>query len=151
MGLSQDMQIALHRAATNPESEPTEDTKFSLAPIARSNMDRPMHEIKFVSWDGKEITVKAREGQNLMQVAKDAGLESVEGICGGNLEVRHLSVLFISCTVLMFALSYSSAQHVTCTFPPRPLCHVCPTPRTTCLHTRSSDRTTRVGLAARLM
>ncbi|KAF8603663.1 ferredoxin [Ceratobasidium sp. AG-I] len=86
MGLSQDMQIALHRAATNPESEVTEDAKFSLAPIARTNVDRPIHEIKFISWDGREIIVKAKEGENLMQIAKDAGLESVEGICGGNLE-----------------------------------------------------------------
>jgi len=85
MGLSQDMQIALHRAATHPEATDT-SPGFSLLPLLRENPDRPTHTIHFISWDGKEISVKAKEGHNLMQVAKDANIEDIEGICGGNLE-----------------------------------------------------------------
>lgn len=101
MGLSQDMQVALHRAATHPEAEATGDARFSLAPIGRASPERPKHEIKFVSWDGKEITVRAKEGKNLMQVAKDAGVESVEGICGGNLEASTPSLCVFSILTLV--------------------------------------------------
>ncbi|QRV78577.1 succinate dehydrogenase iron-sulfur subunit [Ceratobasidium sp. AG-Ba] len=86
MGLSQDMQVALHRAATKPEETNSDTSTFTLSPLRSRAPDRPVHQIKFITWDGKEILVQAREGQNLMQVAKDANLEGVEGICGGNLE-----------------------------------------------------------------
>ncbi|KAG9076032.1 hypothetical protein FS749_012238, partial [Ceratobasidium sp. UAMH 11750] len=86
MGLSQDMQIALHRAATNPDETTSESSTFSLSPLRNRAPDRPVHSIKFISWDGKEISVQARQGQNLMQVAKGADLQGVEGVCGGNLE-----------------------------------------------------------------
>ncbi|CAE6383448.1 unnamed protein product [Rhizoctonia solani] len=85
MGLTKDMQSALHNAAIYSEHSDKPNT-FSFAPIRRDQADRPIHTVKFVSWEGKEIIVQASEGKNLMQVAKDANLEGVEGICGGNLE-----------------------------------------------------------------
>ncbi|KAJ1305301.1 hypothetical protein OPQ81_000324 [Rhizoctonia solani] len=85
MGLTKDIQSALHNAAMHSEQSEKPDT-FSLTPIRRGQSDRPIHTIKFVSWEGTEINVQASEGKNLMQVAKDADLEGVEGICGGNLE-----------------------------------------------------------------
>ncbi|KAL5633989.1 hypothetical protein ACGC1H_005989 [Rhizoctonia solani] len=85
MGLTKDMQNALHNAAMYSEQSETPNA-FSFAPVRRGHADRPMHTVKFVSWEGAEISVQASEGKNLMQVAKDADLEGVEGTCGGNLE-----------------------------------------------------------------
>ncbi|CAE6516362.1 unnamed protein product [Rhizoctonia solani] len=86
MGLTKDMQAALHNAAIYSEQSEKPNT-FSFAPIRRGQPDRPLHTVRFVSWEGTEINVQASEGKNLMQVAKDADLEGVEGICGGNIEV----------------------------------------------------------------
>ncbi|CAE7195139.1 unnamed protein product [Rhizoctonia solani] len=85
MGLTKDIQGALHNAAIYSEQAEKPNT-FSLAPRRRDQPDRPIHTIKFISWEGKEIDVQASEGENLMQVAKGADLEGVEGTCGGNLE-----------------------------------------------------------------
>ncbi|CEL53590.1 Adrenodoxin-like protein, mitochondrial OS=Danio rerio GN=fdx1l PE=2 SV=1 [Rhizoctonia solani AG-1 IB] len=85
MGLTKEMQSALHNAATYSESS-DKPNSFSLAPARRSQADRPVHTVNFVSWEGQEIPIQASEGKNLMQIAKDANLEGVEGICGGNLE-----------------------------------------------------------------
>ncbi|KAF8714560.1 Sucrase/ferredoxin-like, partial [Rhizoctonia solani] len=85
MGLTKDMQSALHNAAVYSEHLDKSNT-FPFAPIRRGQANRSIHTVKFVSWEGKETTVQASQGKNLMQVAKDASLEGVEGICGGNLE-----------------------------------------------------------------
>lgn len=75
MGLSKDVQTGLHHAAT-------------AAHTSSETTDRPTHPVTFITWNDEETTLQAAEGQNLMQLAKDAQLEGVEGICDGNLEVR---------------------------------------------------------------
>jgi ferredoxin len=41
----------------------------------------------FETNDGKRIQIEAEEGKSVMEVAKWGGIPSIEGTCGGNLEV----------------------------------------------------------------
>ncbi|KAG9013569.1 hypothetical protein FRB90_005858, partial [Tulasnella sp. 427] len=74
MGLSKDQQALLYN-----ESLPREERA-----VAADGGQK--YAIPFTTWDGSQIMVDAKPGQNLMEVAKAAGLPSIEGVCGGQLE-----------------------------------------------------------------
>ncbi|KAG8953882.1 hypothetical protein FRC04_001512 [Tulasnella sp. 424] len=75
MGLSKDQQSQLY-----VESLPKEERAEVSTDSSQS------YSIPFTTWDGSKIMVDAKPGQNLMEIAKAAGLPSIEGICGGQLE-----------------------------------------------------------------
>ncbi|KAG8990790.1 hypothetical protein FRB90_001626, partial [Tulasnella sp. 427] len=75
MGLSKDQQTLLYN-----ESLPKDER------VIAGEDDGQKYAIPFTTWDGSQIMVDAKPGQNLMEVAKAAGLPSIEGICGGQLE-----------------------------------------------------------------
>lgn len=81
MGLRQDEQKELHLKATQPAQPP------SPTPILQPR-DRGSPTVPFLTWEGKIMNVEADEGQTLMEIAKEAGLPSIEGVCDGKLEVR---------------------------------------------------------------
>jgi len=81
MGLNESEQIALHALhSTSPGTTAHKNAAQQLTPT---------YPIVFSTWNGEKIEVPVvHEGTSLMEVAKAAGIESVEGVCGGKLEVR---------------------------------------------------------------
>lgn len=51
----------------------------------------------FETYEGEQIRIDAEEGKSLMEVAKAAGVPSIEGTCGGKLEVCDNSIVFRAC------------------------------------------------------
>lgn len=47
--------------------------------------------VVFETWQGELIEVDGEEGESVMDLGKREGLEAMEGVCGGVLEVRFLS------------------------------------------------------------
>ena len=122
----------------------TEQTNFHAALLARLDLrasepsgvaqtplraESSLIPLVFETHDGKKLNINAEEGKSIMEVAKWAGIPSIEGTCGGKLEVRldlmlayrlgrihflFFSVRNMSC-VRCFA-SRSSARHYSTSF-----------------------------------
>ena len=43
--------------------------------------------VVFKTWQDEEVVVEGEEGETVMEVGKREGLEAMEGVCGGVLEV----------------------------------------------------------------
>lgn len=128
MGLSKDQQAQLYA-----ESLPEERTEVPIDPAES-------YSIPFTTWDDQKIMVDAKAGQNLMEIAKAAGLPSIEGICDGQLEVSLPGVLSYPSPRLMVLPPPPSAQPATCIFPRQPQCTRQRKPKKTCWNTRSGGR-----------
>jgi len=81
MDVAQGAQIALHDANVGANSQVA-----AMLPESPTRGSKEDVLLTFVTYDGKEMNVSASEGSNLMEVAKAAGLPSIEGVCGGQLE-----------------------------------------------------------------
>lgn len=44
-----------------------------------------MSSITVIAKDGSQRTIKAQEGWSLMEIARDAGVAEIEGVCGGSM------------------------------------------------------------------
>ena len=85
MGLSMEDQRNLH-AKHNSTATPPTDTP-SIIPRAR-NPKTSGRKITYVTWEGEEVNLQAKDGFNLMEIAKESELPGIEGVCEGKLEVR---------------------------------------------------------------
>ena len=47
-------------------------------------------EVVFENWKGEEVRIEGDLGETVMEVGKREGLEAMEGVCGGVLEVSCL-------------------------------------------------------------
>lgn len=82
MGVSKQDELTL---SDEPSSESV------LRPLERATPSSQSCSVPFVTYDGTCVSAPAKEGETLMQIAKRAGLPSIEGVCDGKLEVRILT------------------------------------------------------------
>jgi hypothetical protein len=93
LGMSAAEQESFHAAlVARLESRPqvSEPSMMSqMSPRAPSSLIP----LVFETHDGKSISIDAEEGKSVMEVAKLADIPSIEGTCGGKLEVCHIFLL----------------------------------------------------------
>lgn len=82
-----------------------------LSPIRRTR--KSMIPLVFETYEGERIALDAEEGQTVMEVAKKAGVPSIEGTCGGKLEVRFRDHFFRSSFILSFLSHYIFREYDT--------------------------------------
>lgn len=136
MGISKQDELAMH-AKLDSVSSPS--SSLDLRSISRSKS--PTYTVPFTTYDGTIITVPANPGDTLMQIAKAAGVPSIEGVCDGKLEVSRPSHLVSPFT----HRARSSAQHVTYTSPPPHPSRLPQKPKKTCSSTPSAEERVTLG------
>lgn len=100
-------------------------------------------EVGFTTHEGQHIDVPASIGHSLMEIAKSAGLPSIEGVCEGKLEVR-LQVS-ISWRIHFLALPTSAQPVIYTSYPHRRIAHPhqfrrCLLKKKTCLNMQLDER-----------
>lgn len=91
LGMSSEEQVAsaadLKSRIDNADNDTSPISTATLKPLARGTSPASLVPLVFETHEGERISLEAEEGLSVMEVAKAAGVPSIEGTCGGKLEV----------------------------------------------------------------